>query len=58
MFRVALFGSMGVAAAVLLALGVFLALPGKKALPDKEAPAEVEVEGTTYQIRGPFTHRT
>jgi hypothetical protein len=57
MFRVALFGSMGVAAAVLLALGVFLALPGKKALPDKEAPAEVEVEGTTYQIRGPFTHQ-
>jgi hypothetical protein len=44
-------GSIPVAAAVLLALGVFFALPGKK------ASAEVEVDGTAYHIRGPFTHQ-
>jgi hypothetical protein len=43
--------SLAVAAVVLLALGVFFALPGKK------ASADVAVDGTTYHIRGPFTHQ-
>jgi hypothetical protein len=51
MFRRARLCSIAVAAAVLLALGVFFALPGKK------ASAEVEVDGTAYHIRGPFTHQ-
>jgi hypothetical protein len=51
MFRIARLGSIAVAATVLLALGVFFVLPGKK------ASAEVEVDGTAYRIRGPFTHQ-
>jgi hypothetical protein len=50
MSRMARFGSIAAAAAVLLALGVFFALPSKK------ASAEVEVNGTAYHIQGPFTH--
>jgi hypothetical protein len=44
---------MGVAAALLLALGLFFAFPGKKA----SAAVLVEVDGTTYHIQGPFTHQ-
>jgi hypothetical protein len=51
MFRMARLCSIPAAAAVLLALGVFFALPGKK------ASADVEVDGTAYHIRGPFTHQ-
>jgi hypothetical protein len=51
MFRIARLCSIPVAAAVLLALGVFFALPSKK------ASAEVEVDGTAYQIHGPYTHQ-
>jgi hypothetical protein len=51
MFRIARLGSIALAATVLVALGVFFAFPGKK------ASAEVEVDGTAYHIRGPFTHQ-
>jgi hypothetical protein len=51
MLRVARFGSIAVAAAVLLAVGVFFLLP------NKQAAAEVEVDGTAYRIRGPYTHQ-
>ena len=51
MFRIARYGSIAVAATVLLALAVFFALPGKK------ASADVEVDGTAYHIHGPFTHQ-
>src|SRR5271166_5394723 len=51
MFRIAGLSSIAVAATVLLVLGVFFALPVKK------ASAEVEVDGTTYHIQGPFTHQ-
>jgi hypothetical protein len=51
MLRITRLCSIGVAAVALLALGVFLALPAKK------ASAEVEVDGTTYHIRGPFAHQ-
>jgi hypothetical protein len=51
MFRIARLSSIAGAAVVLLAVGVFFALPSKK------ASAEVEVDGTTYHIRGPFTHQ-
>jgi hypothetical protein len=54
MFRQALFGSIGVAAAVLLGLGAFFAFSGKNR--SHEEPAYVEVDGTNYAIRGPFTH--
>jgi hypothetical protein len=50
MVRIARFGSIAVAAAVLLALGVFF-YPSPKA-----ASAVVEVEGNAYHIHGPFTH--
>jgi hypothetical protein len=53
MSRIARFGSLAVAATVLLALGVFLSLPTKKAA----AEVVVEVDGTPYRIRGPFTHQ-
>jgi hypothetical protein len=51
MIRTARVCSIAAAATVLLALGVFFALPTKKAF------AEVEVEGTAYRVRGPFTHQ-
>jgi len=51
MVRIARFGSIPAAAALLLAVGVYFALPAKK------AAAEVEVDGTTYHIQGPFTHQ-
>jgi hypothetical protein len=51
MLRIARFGSIAVAATVLLALGVFFALPAKK------ASADVEVDGTAYHIQGPYTHQ-
>jgi hypothetical protein len=50
MFRIARLGSLAAAAAVLLALTVFFTLHRKA------ASAEVEVDGTAYRIRGPFTH--
>src|SRR5947209_1556053 len=53
MVRIARFGSIPVAAALLLAVGIFFALPTKKAV----AKVEVEVDGTTYHIQGPFTHQ-
>jgi hypothetical protein len=53
MFRIARLCSIAGAATVLLALGVFFALPGKKA----SAEVAAEVDGTTYRIRGPFTHQ-
>ena len=51
MFRITRLGSIAVAATALLALGVFFPLSGKK------ASAEVEVDGTAYHVRGPFTHK-
>jgi hypothetical protein len=51
MFRMARLGSIAAAAIVLVALGVFFIFPGKK------ASADVEVDGTVYHIRGPFTHQ-
>jgi hypothetical protein len=51
MFRTARLGPIAVGAAILLALGAFFALPGRK------ASADVEVDGTTYHIRGPMTHK-
>ena len=51
MVRIARFGWIPVAAALLLAVGVFFAIPAKK------AAAEVEVDGATYHIQGPFTHQ-
>src|SRR5262249_40453597 len=64
MVRIAIIGSIAVAAMVLLAVGVFLALPKPGPSPDGRtepsgltAAAAVEVEGTTYHIQGPFTHQ-
>jgi hypothetical protein len=47
------YGSIAVAATLLLALGMFFFAPAKKAAAD----VVVEVEGTAYQIHGPFTHK-
>jgi hypothetical protein len=64
MFRIARVGSIGGAAAALLALGIFFALPRPDPSPDGpaeptglKAPAAVEVDGTAYRIQGPFTHQ-
>lgn len=51
MFRRARLYSIAVAAAILLALGMFFPFSSKK------ASAEVEVDGTAYHVRGPFTHK-
>jgi hypothetical protein len=51
MFRIAGVCSIAGAAAVLVALGIFFAFPGK------EASAEVEIDGTAYHIRGPYSHQ-
>lgn len=51
MFRRARLYSIAAVAAVLLALGVFFPFSTKK------ASAEVEVDGTSYHVRGPFTHK-
>jgi hypothetical protein len=51
MFRITRLSAVAVAATVLLALGVFFVFPGKK------ASAEVDVDGTSYRIHGPFTHQ-
>jgi hypothetical protein len=47
------FGSIAAAAAVLAGVGVFFFLPDKKAA----AAVKVEVDGVSYQVRGPFTHQ-
>jgi hypothetical protein len=50
MFRFARWGSLAVAATVLLALGFFFFRP------PRAASADVEVDGNAYHIRGPFAH--
>jgi hypothetical protein len=57
MFRIARLGSIAAAALLLLALGVFVALHGKKTPPPPKASTDVEVDGTAYNIQGPFTHQ-
>jgi hypothetical protein len=51
MFRIARLGSLALVATVLVVLGIFFAFPAKK------AAAQVEVDGTTYHIQGPFSHQ-
>jgi hypothetical protein len=51
MFRIVRVGSIALAATLLVALGIFFAFPARK------ASAQVEVDGTTYHIQGPFTHQ-
>jgi hypothetical protein len=64
MFRIVCLGSMAAAAAVLLAWGVFFLLPrpgpstdGRAEQPESKVSVEVEVDGTAYDIQGPFTHQ-
>jgi hypothetical protein len=62
-FRIARLGSAAAAAVVLLAAGVFFALhrhnpPGDGRTEQVAVkPPVVEVEGTTYAVRGPVTHQ-
>ena len=60
MFRIVTACSVAVAAALLLTLGFRLGSP-RKYVPiepvAKNLPAEVEIEGKDFQIRGPFTHQ-
>jgi hypothetical protein len=51
MFRIVRLGSIALVATLLVALGIFFVFPGKK------ASAQVEVDGTTYHIQGPFAHQ-
>jgi len=57
MLRIAGFCSLGVAATLLLAVGIHFALPPEKASPVKPTSAKVDVDGTDYLIQGPFVHQ-
>jgi hypothetical protein len=59
MIRVALLGLGAVAAAALLAVGIYSAIPNFKRGDDLSHPspsAVVDVDGTAYHIEGPFSH--
>jgi hypothetical protein len=65
MLRIAGLSLVATVATVLVALGVYLALPKPNPSPEGQpdqptqvaAAADVEVDGTTYHIQGPFTHQ-
>jgi hypothetical protein len=57
MFRIATACSVAVAAALLLTLGFRLGSPRKNEPVVNKPPVDVEIDGTAFQIQGPFTHQ-